>query len=507
MTPNIQPLAGAHRQRGVVLFVALIAMLLLSLAGIALMRSVDTTLGDRRQPRLSATPPSPRSTRRSSSRSWTCSRPRPPVVATADDFAHNYFVAAPAERIQGRRPGAAPGRLHVDEGGLRGQVHLGALQRRHQRHRAPLGGRAHVQRAGRPEPEVIGHCDILPPKVPSAGTDNKCVVKGSCLSCRPFLFSASPFARTSSTPTPCRTHRPSSNEGRFDCRGVRHVSVQPIRRRATRALCALLAFAMTFAPVTAAYAAPTPLADVPIAAKVTAKPNIVYTLDDSGSMQYNYLPDYVVNAAANVSVSLTRIGPVRANTARDECQRGAGHHRRRRLGQRDRRQPARVQRVLPGHQQVHVPIRSNSRSRGRDSGHHRGGLRQHPDRHERRVLPQRQRHRHVSPAGRVHRVLRQHGIAGSTITRVGPLTTGGLVTATATGTAANLAHAQQRRHHPHPEQHHGGTVARHHLRSVLRLRSSITKISPTQFTYQINAIASPPVASATPLAATGGNRS
>ena len=42
-------------------------------------------------------------------------------------------------------------------------------------------------------------------------------------------------------------------------------------------------------------AAPTALADVPIAAKVSAKPNIVYTLDDSGSMQYNFLPDYVIS--------------------------------------------------------------------------------------------------------------------------------------------------------------------------------------------------------------------
>lgn len=83
----------------------------------------------------------------------------------------------------------------------------------------------------------------------------------------------------------------------------------PIRRRATRALCALVAFAMTFAPVTAVFAAPTPLADIPIAAKVTAKPNIIYTLDDSGSMQYNFLPDYVTNAAGSIAVSLTRQGP------------------------------------------------------------------------------------------------------------------------------------------------------------------------------------------------------
>src|SRR5690349_11101313 len=88
----------------------------------------------------------------------------------------------------------------------------------------------------------------------------------------------------------------------------------PIRRSAARALCALLAFAMTFAPVTAAYGAATPLADIPIAAKITAKPNVIYTLDDSGSMQYNFLPDYVTNAAANIPVTLTRVGPVAATT-------------------------------------------------------------------------------------------------------------------------------------------------------------------------------------------------
>src|SRR4030095_15137528 len=94
---------------------------------------------------------------------------------------------------------------------------------------------------------------------------------------------------------------------------------QPIRRSAARALCALLAFAMTFAPVTAAYGAATPLADVPIAAKVTAKPNIIYTLDDSGSMQYNYLPDWVVNAAGNILLAaaspITRAGAVATATS------------------------------------------------------------------------------------------------------------------------------------------------------------------------------------------------
>ena len=59
------------------------------------------------------------------------------------------------------------------------------------------------------------------------------------------------------------------------------------------------------------YAVLTNLADSPIAAKVSAKPNIVYTLDDSGSMSLNYVPDYVVSTAPAVAVTkITRVGAV-----------------------------------------------------------------------------------------------------------------------------------------------------------------------------------------------------
>ena len=88
-------------------------------------------------------------------------------------------------------------------------------------------------------------------------------------------------------------------------------SIQP-RSALSRALTTFVTFALivaqTMQPV---YAALTPLADVPIAAKVAAKPNIFYTLDDSGSMQYNYIPDYVGSALTNVSVTkVTRVGAV-----------------------------------------------------------------------------------------------------------------------------------------------------------------------------------------------------
>src|SRR4051794_12659194 len=57
-------------------------------------------------------------------------------------------------------------------------------------------------------------------------------------------------------------------------------------------------------------AATTALADVPIAAKVSAKPNIVYTLDDSASMQYNFLPDYVTSGSSTIAVTINRVAGV-----------------------------------------------------------------------------------------------------------------------------------------------------------------------------------------------------
>lgn len=80
---------------------------------------------------------------------------------------------------------------------------------------------------------------------------------------------------------------------------------------ARRCLTGLVAITMALGPIgDPAYAALTRLTDQPIAAKVAAKPNIVYTFDDSGSMNLNYLPDYVVAAApaALAIAPLTRVG-------------------------------------------------------------------------------------------------------------------------------------------------------------------------------------------------------
>ena len=89
------------------------------------------------------------------------------------------------------------------------------------------------------------------------------------------------------------------------------------RRPARRLLVALVSVSLMLGPWIEAYATPTPLADVPIAAKVSAKPNIVYTLDDSGSMQYHYLPEYVISTVAPL---YCRSGN---NTAACSCGNGA----------------------------------------------------------------------------------------------------------------------------------------------------------------------------------------
>ena len=72
-------------------------------------------------------------------------------------------------------------------------------------------------------------------------------------------------------------------------------SIHRPHSRFARCLATALALSMlTPQWATVAYGASTPLADVPIAAKVTAKPNIVYTLDDSGSMAFTYSPDFSI---------------------------------------------------------------------------------------------------------------------------------------------------------------------------------------------------------------------
>ena len=76
---------------------------------------------------------------------------------------------------------------------------------------------------------------------------------------------------------------------------------------AVRALSGVLAVLVGFGPISPLAFAATPLADGPINVNIPAKPNIVFTMDDSTSMQLNFLPDYVVvNTLTNVATTYCR---------------------------------------------------------------------------------------------------------------------------------------------------------------------------------------------------------
>lgn len=75
--------------------------------------------------------------------------------------------------------------------------------------------------------------------------------------------------------------------------------VKSNQKLGVRVLSALLAAAV---PFTSLHAASTDLADVPMAIKSTAAPNIMLTLDDSGSMMFEILPEREMpNSAANIN--------------------------------------------------------------------------------------------------------------------------------------------------------------------------------------------------------------
>ena len=70
-----------------------------------------------------------------------------------------------------------------------------------------------------------------------------------------------------------------------------------------------VAFALIWGQVAiTAYAGPTPLADEPLQAQISAKPNILYTIDDSTSMGMDFLPDYIIGNTASPSTNFCRDG-------------------------------------------------------------------------------------------------------------------------------------------------------------------------------------------------------
>lgn len=262
-----------------------------------------------------------------------------------------------------------------------------------------------------------------------------------------------------------------------------------------RLLSAFIAWTMTFGPVTAAYGAATPLADVPIAAKVSAKPNIVYTLDDSGSMQYNFLPDYATNAASNINITITRSagppytatasGGVNALSAGDWVNIIGANKSEYNGFVKIKTKPTATTFTYDVANTATTPI-APAAGYGNiqvvvSAAYCRSGN---------GVTNCPQQAVNINQAGSV--------ITGNGITRPAPLTSGGLVTATLTNTAANLANLNVGDSILISNSTTAATVPGSTSNPYYGVFTIVAKPSATTITYQITA-----VASSTPLTATG----
>lgn len=113
------------KQRGVVLFIALIVLVAMALAGIALMRSVDNTvaLAGNLAFRQSATQAADRGIEAATQ--WLVTQNATPNTLYSNNSAEGYFSAAPASEPnwydaanwEGDTPGLAPKRLPADAAG------------------------------------------------------------------------------------------------------------------------------------------------------------------------------------------------------------------------------------------------------------------------------------------------------------------------------------------------------------------------------------------------------
>ncbi len=173
MTRSRTSFRSAHgRQRGVVLFVALIAMVILSLAGLALMRSVDESSGvaGNLAFRHSSMNPVNESIEEAINVVFKA-KTLPSQNVDHPDF--HYFAELQANESKNGVPKVLQGPYAA----MVAAYSAAGIP-------APAADavtgtelRYVIERVcnfpATSQQEIIGHCDILPPKVPNAGTDNK----------------------------------------------------------------------------------------------------------------------------------------------------------------------------------------------------------------------------------------------------------------------------------------------------------------------------------------------
>ena len=167
---------AARRQRGVVLFIALIAMVVMSLAGVALIRAVDTTgsvAGNLafRQASIAAVNYAVEKATDALFPVKTVSPQRAPLIAdlNADDSAHNYYASLQA----GEKPNGVPAVLDGIYSVMLGVYPFGAPDK-YPTTNAEI--RTVIERiCNAVGPPNIQKCDELPPKVSFAKTTEKLI--------------------------------------------------------------------------------------------------------------------------------------------------------------------------------------------------------------------------------------------------------------------------------------------------------------------------------------------
>ena len=171
---RIQRLSATPRstQQGIALFVALISMVLLSLAGIALVRSVDTTssVTGNIAFRQGSIGPINQAVEVAIDRLFKTKS----IVQTANDTAQGYYaLLQPGEKNNG-----VPLVLFGDYATMTAAYTGAGLPAPVIDPTTKMEVRAVIERICSnvnppPWPPTIGTCDTLPPKVSPAGTDNK----------------------------------------------------------------------------------------------------------------------------------------------------------------------------------------------------------------------------------------------------------------------------------------------------------------------------------------------
>lgn len=182
MTHRIPVTSRFRRQQGVALFVALIAMVLLSLAGIALVRSVDTTssVASNIAFRQGSIGPVNRAIEEAIDALF---KSKLIVNQDANDVANGYFAALqPAETATG-----VPAALAGDYITMTAAYSGAGLSKVKVDGTTLMEVRSVIERVCNvPGPVKIGTCDTLPPKVSSAGTDNKTCKVPPCIPLPPI---------------------------------------------------------------------------------------------------------------------------------------------------------------------------------------------------------------------------------------------------------------------------------------------------------------------------------